>query len=167
MGCQGEQKGHKMVKNEKNYVCCAPFLSNHTSYDCHLWYSSKNWSYIQVFNFDFSGCQQVKRAKNDPTQQKIACHAPYLKNYRSYDFIYGVAVSNDGVSRPFLYFQNFDFLGCQVGVNGQKMVQNEKSICHSHSIFQEPYIVWLSFVVHKCKMRIFPGVFFFFTFSKF
>ena len=33
-------------------------------------------------------------------------------------------------------------------------------------ISQEPYIIWLSFIVHFCKMMISPGVFFFLHFFK-
>ena len=40
-----------------------------------------------------------------------------------------------------------------------------QKICLLHSISQEPYIIWLSFVVDKCKMIISPGTFF--IFSKF
>ena len=51
-----------------------------------------------------------------------------------------------------------------VGVKVQKMVQNDKKFCRSScSISQEPYIIWLSFMVHICKMII-PSVFFFFSF---
>ena len=35
-GCKME----KIAKNDKNSVCCAWYLRNHTSYDCHLWYTS-------------------------------------------------------------------------------------------------------------------------------
>ena len=41
------------------------------------------------------------------------------------------------------------------------MVQNEKRFCLLNSISQEPYIMWLSFVVDKCKI-IPPGFFSFF-----
>ena len=41
------------------------------------------------------------------------------------------------------------------------MVQNDKTFCLPCSISQEPCIIWLSFVVHMCKMMISPGVFFF------
>ena len=40
------------------------------------------------------------------------------------------------------------------------MVQNDKKFCSSHFISQEPYIIWLSFRVHICKMIISSGVFF-------
>ena len=45
------------------------------------------------------------------------------------------------------------------------MVQNEKRFFLCNSISQEPYIMWLSIVVDKCKMIMSPG--FFFIFSKF
>ena len=40
-----------------------------------------------------------------------------------------------------------------------------KKFCLSRSISQEPYIIWLSFMVQMCKMIISPGCFF--NFSKF
>ena len=50
-------------------------------------------------------------------------------------------------------------------VKGQKMVQNDKKFCLLHFISQEPYIMWLSFMVRICKMIISSGVLF--TFPKF
>ena len=48
----------------------------------------------------------------------------------------------------------FGFLG---GVaKGQKMAEDDKKLCLSHLISQEPYIIWSSFVVHKCKLIISP-----------
>ena len=45
------------------------------------------------------------------------------------------------------------------------MAQNDKNLSLSYSISQEPYIIWLSFMVHICKM-ISSGFFFFFHFFK-
>ena len=46
------------------------------------------------------------------------------------------------------------------------MVQNDKQFCPLHSISQEPYIIWLSFMVQICKM-ISSGIFsLFFYFFK-
>ena len=42
------------------------------------------------------------------------------------------------------------------------MVQNGKKICPFCFMSQEPYIIWFSFVVHKYKIMISPGVFFHF-----
>ena len=47
-------------------------------------------------------------------------------------------------------------------VKGQKMNQNDKKFYPSCSISQEPYIIWLSFMVHVCKMIISPCAFFIF-----
>ena len=43
------------------------------------------------------------------------------------------------------------------------MAQNDKKACLSCSISQEPYIIWLSFMAHICKMIISPGDFFIFS----
>ena len=42
----------------------------------------------------------------------------------------------------------------------QKMAQNDKKFCLSHSLSQEPYIIWLWFLVHMCKMMISAANFF-------
>ena len=47
----------------------------------------------------------------------------------------------------------------------ERGVQNDKNICLSHSTSQEPYMIWLSLLVHKSKMMISPSIFF--IFSKF
>ena len=68
---------------------------------------------------------------------------------------------------PGFFFHFFKILIFQVfrEVKGQKMVQNDKKFCSSHSISQELYIIWLSFTVYMCKMIIYLGVSF--SFSKF
>ena len=45
---------------------------------------------------------------------------------------------------------------------GQKVAQNDKKVCLSHSLSQEPYIIWLWFLVHMFKMMISPANFSFF-----
>ena len=39
MGNPRGVKDQKWYKMTKNYVSLAPYLRNHTSYDCHLWYT--------------------------------------------------------------------------------------------------------------------------------
>ena len=60
------------------------------------------------------------------------------------------------------FFHFFKILIFQVvrQVKGQKTVQNDKKFRLLCSISQEPYIIWLSFMVQMCKMIISPGVFF-------
>ena len=62
----------------------------------------------------------------------------------------------------FFIFSKFWFSWLLVGLKWQTMVENDKKLCLSHSISEEPYIIWLSFMVHMCKMVISPGVFFHF-----
>ena len=47
-----------------------------------------------------------------------------------------------------------------IRVKGQKMASNDKKLCLLCSVSQEPYIIWLSFMVHMCKTIITAGVFF-------
>ena len=61
---------------------------------------------------------------------------------------------------PGFFFQNFDF-----SVKGQRMVQNEERFCLLNTISQEPYIIWSSFVVDKCKMIILQNLSFFQNFD--
>ena len=71
----------------------------------------------------------------------------------------------------FFIFSNFWFSGLLGGgvrgggggVKGQKIVQNDKKLCLSYSISQEPYIIWSSFVVCKCKMITSSGTSFVFS----
>ena len=42
------------------------------------------------------------------------------------------------------------------------MYQNDKTFCLSHSVSQEPYIIWLWFLMHMCKIMISPANFFVF-----
>ena len=55
----------------------------------------------------------------------------------------------------FSFFQNYDFAVAS-GVKEQKTTKNERKL------FQEPYLIWSSFMIHLCKMIISPGVFFIF-----
>ena len=47
-------------------------------------------------------------------------------------------------------FFDFKILIFQVvrGLKEQKMAKNDKNFCLLHLIFQEPYIIWSSFMVH-------------------
>ena len=84
-----EKKGNKMPQNDKKF-CHTSYLRNRTLYDCHLWCTTVNWSYLQVFfsffqNFHFSDCQWGKRAKMAQNDKKF-CYTSSLRNHTSYDF---------------------------------------------------------------------------------
>ena len=68
---------------------------------------------------------------------------------------------------PGVFFQFFKILIFWVvsGIKGQKAVPNHKKFCLSCFISQEPCIIWLSFMVHMCKMIISLGIYC--IFSKF
>ena len=77
---------------------------------------------------------------------------PYEGVVRKVSFSGGDACSMMAGSYPSAYYDR--------QVKGQKTNQNDKKFCLSCSISQEPYIIWLSFMVHLCKMTISPVVFF-------
>ena len=57
----------------------------------------------------------------------------------------------------FFIFSKFWFSDCQ-GVKVQKMAKNS---CLLHLIFQKPYVIWSSFMMHMFKRIISSGAFFF------
>ena len=55
--------------------------------------------------------------------------------------ISGARVLNYDISRDFFHFIKILIYWVVGRVKGQKMVQNEKKLCLSRSISQEPYII--------------------------
>ena len=85
-------KGQKWSKLTKNSVCCAPYLKNDTSYDCHLWYACWKCSYLQlIFSFfqvfDFLGFKGGKRVKMAQNYKKFYLSHLYLRKHITYDHI--------------------------------------------------------------------------------
>ena len=94
-------KGQKTVQNDKKNSDCHPScLRNHTSYNCHLWYT----------------CYQI--------------------------------------------FSKFWFFRLLKGKKVKKLSKMTKKVSPPCFMSHEPYIIWLSFMVHLCKMVISPGYFF-------
>ena len=91
-------------------------------------------------------------------------HMSYLRNSVAYNHgFWGTFVKLCYLQVFFSFFQKLIFQVVR-GVKGQKKVQNDKEFCLSRSISQEPYSIWLSFMVHLCNMIISLDVFFFFFF---
>ena len=70
------------------------------------------------------------------------------------------------ISCFFSHFSQILIFRVNSGVNGQKKKKKKglkMTKILSCCISQEPYIIWLSFMVHLWKMIISPGVFFFFS----
>ena len=76
--------------------------------------------------------------------------------------IFGTLVLNDNISRVLFHFLHIFIFWAVMEVKGQEMAQNAKKKCLLHFMYQEPYILWLSFIVDFCKMMISPGFFFHF-----
>ena len=117
-------------------------------------------------NFDFRVARGIKGQKiveNDKRILSIVLHISGTIHHMI--IICGVQVQNHNIFRYFFYF--FKTLIFQVvrRVKGQKMAQNDKKLCLSCLISQEPYIIWSSFMVHMCNRIISPG--FFKIYSKF
>ena len=108
-------------------------------------------------NFDFSGCKEQKMVQND----KKFCLWRLVSQEPHMIVIYVTPVWNENIFRWFFIFSKFWFFGLLGGVKGRKTIENDK-IFLLHSISQEPCIIWLSFMVHICKMIISSGVFFIF-----
>ena len=103
------------------------------------------------------------KCKNGPKWQKyLSVTLSISGTIHHWIVIYGTQVSNDNV--PGCFFQFFNILIFQVvrELKWEKTVQNDKKFCPSCFIYQEPYIIWLSFMVHMCKMIISPDLFHFY-----
>ena len=107
----------------KNYVCCTPYQSKHTSHDCVFFCRSLKWwhAFFIFLKFWFSGLlggREGGRAKNGPKWQKKLCLTPYLRNYTSYDrgFRY-TCVKLRYPQQFFSIFQNSDFSGFSKFIN--------------------------------------------------
>ena len=88
------------------------------------------------------------------------------RNIHHIILIYGTHVENDNIYKNFFHFFKILIFWFVRGVKEQKIVQNDKKFCLWRSISQEPYIIWSSsFVLCKCKMITFSGLFS--IFSKF
>ena len=76
-------------------------------------------------------------------------------------FIHGTHVWNDNTSSSFFHFSKFWFFGLLGGKRAKNSPKWQK-VCLLCSISQERYIIWSSFAVHKCKMIVSVGTFFYF-----
>ena len=94
--------------------------------------------------------------QNDKKILSIALHIWGIIDHMTVIYVCKLIIS----SSVFSIFLKTLIFWVHRGVKGQKMVQNDKKLCLSHTMSQEPYIIWLSFMVQMCKMIISPGVFF-------
>ena len=158
-------KGQKAIQNDKkfcplcsvsqeSYILCLSFMVH----PCKMIISPGICFHI----FKILIVWAVKKAKDSPKWQKILSIVLHISGtIHHMTVIYGTHLQNDNIFSCVFHFFKFLIFWVHVGVKGQKMVQNYKKFCLSHSISQEPCIIWLSFMAQMCKM-ISPGVFFIF-----
>ena len=155
----------------KNFVHHGPYLRNHASCDCHLWYLCKMvispGGFFIFIKFGFFGLLGRKKGKKWPKMKSNTYirYTPDLRNCIAYDHDFWHTCVKWWYLQTFVSVFKILIFQAVMGVKVQKMVQNDQKFCLSCSISQELYIIWLSFMVHMCKIIISPGAFF--IFSKF
>ena len=125
-------------------------------------HTTVKWWYLQTY-FWVSGFLGGKRAKKVQNDHFCLLHSisqePYIMIV-----ICGTQAWIDNISRLVFIFSKFWFFGLLGGSKGKKLAQNGEKLCLLCLISQEKYIIWFSFAMHKSKMMISTGVFFFFSF---
>ena len=110
----------------------------------------------------------VKGQKMVQNDNNYVCHTPYLRKHTLYILWWFLVHICKMMASPdtLFIFWRFWFYGLlgEGGSKCKKMALNDKKICLT-SLSQEPYLIWLWFLVHMCKMMISPAIFF--IFSKF
>ena len=126
----GSVKGQKMFQNEKKF--CLLCSISQESYI--IWFSFMVFMFKMIIppgvfffffsQFWFSGLLLGKKGKKRRKMMTNSiCRAWYLRSHISYDhYLWYIRIIPPGV---FLFFQNFDFLGCEV-CQRVKMAQNNK-----------------------------------------
>ena len=151
-------KGQKTVQNDKKFcpscsVSQEPYMIwlSFKVYMCKMVISSgKFFISAKVCFFGVVKMQKGKK-KSSPKWQKILSIALYISGtIPAMIVIYGTLVWNDNTSWQFSHFWKILIIWVVRGVKWQKMFQNDKKFHLSYSISQEPYMIWLSFMVYVC-----------------
>ena len=109
-----EVKWQKQSKMTKNSVRHASYLRNHTSYDCHLWYTcvckmmifpGGFFQFLKIFIFRV--VRGVKGQKIVQMTRNYVCCISYLRNYKSCNCHCRMIIFQVYCS----FFHYFDFLG--------------------------------------------------------
>ena len=108
----------------------------------------------------FWGHKGIKRQKTVQNDKKFCLSHCISEEPYIIWFSFMVQTCKMIISPGFCFiFSKFWFFRFLKGWKCKKMVQKDKKFCLSCSISQEPYIMWLSFMVQICKMIISSGVF--------
>ena len=155
----------------KKYIYHAPYLRNSIAYDHDFWctcvkmmITPGGFLSVLFFNFDlldFLRGGGSKRAENS-LKWKIMINPSRVISRKQYSiwswFLlhwWKLLISAD----LFCIFSKFAYFGVASWVKRQQIAQDEKDICLSYFISQEPYIKSLSFIVRLRKSMISFDVF--------
>ena len=119
--------------------------------------------FFSILRFWFSGLSRGWKGKKWLKMTKISvCHILYFRNHISYDLHLWYTCMYKRIISPdiFIFFKILLFRIIRGEVKEQKMAQNDKNLCQCHYVSQEPYIIWLWFLVCMCKIMISPANFF-------
>ena len=160
-----------MVQNEKK-ICLSRSISQEPYiisllFMIHLCKKIISPSILSIFSkFWFSGLlggrvKGQKLVQNDKKILSVALHiSGSIITWSSFMVHMCKRIISPGIF--YIFFQSLSF-GVNSGVKGQKVAQNAKKLCLSHSISQEAYIIWSRFLVHMCKIMTSPDAFFIFS----
>ena len=123
----------------------------------HDYYNWKNkCMHSSIYIFSTIWPKEAKRGKNGPKLQKTLSVVPFISEtiYISYGLhLWYTCMYKRTISPGFFFISSKFWLSGSLGwAKGQKVAQNDKIFCLSHSASQEPYIIWLWFLVHMCKI---------------
>ena len=173
--------GGKRAKNGPRWqkICLLQLISQET-YDRHLWHTiiwssfmghlckmmispgvffifSKFW-FFGLLKGGWGVGRGVKGQKMVQNDKKFCLMCSISQESYIISYLFMVLMCKMIISLGvFFIFSKFWFSEL-LGGKGQKLAHNDKKLCLLRLIFQEPYIIWLSFVVHQCKVIISPGI---------
>ena len=99
------------------------------------------------------GVKRQKIAQNEIQQLHLSCTISQ-EQYSLWSWVL-VHLCKLIISAGVFIFLIFSFFGLLGQKNGQKNGPRwQKKICLLELIFQEPYLIWLWFMVHLCKMMM-------------
>ena len=154
-------------KKKNNYIRHTLYLRNSLAYDHDLWYTCVKWWFSFFIFFLILIFRTVSEVKGQKIAQneKQQLHASLAISQEQYTILSWFLVRLCKILKyPVVFFHFFKILIFWVvsEVKEQKMAQNDKTFCLSHSICQEKYSIRFSFMVHMCKIKYLQVVFSFF-----
>ena len=104
--------------------------------------------FFSMLGFWFSRLSRDWKGKKWPKNDKSYCLSHLIsQDHVSYDFHLWHTCMHKRISFFSFVFQGKGVWGAVI--KEQKLAQNDKNFFLSHCVFQEPYIIWLWFWVHK------------------